>query len=648
MTKVPVDSSSYYLDTVVHTLSLLDSEQRFKLIPPVDIPEVESNRAEALLHYQVLDTAPEDSFDDLTSLAAYICQTPIAAIGLIDSKRQWFKSKVGFVAQEEPRDITFCAYAILQNELLIVRDTLTDERFATNPFVIRDPHIRFYAGVPLINPDGFALGTLCVLDHEPRDLSNEQQKALRIVALQVVTQLELRRNLKVLKHSIAHRKQSEEMLRHNAFHDRLTNLPNRVLFMDRLAHTLKLKKRHQNYLFAVLFIDLDRFKLVNDSLGHMVGDQLLIAIARCLESCLRPKDTVARFGGDEFAILLKNLKDVNDAISVVRRIQEQLKLPFKLNGQEVFTSISVGIALNTIDYERPEDLLRDADTAMYRAKALGKARYEVFNSAMHDHVLTLLQLENSLQRAVERQELRIQYQPIVFLETGRITGFETLVRWQHPDRGLIFPNDFISIAEETGVIIPVGYWVLREACRQMRAWQLQFPENSLTISVNLSNKQFLQADLVTQISQILQETGLDSRYLKLEITESAIMENPESATVMLLQLKDLGCELHMDDFGTGYSSLSYLHRFPFDLLKIDRSFISRMDFNGKDLEIVRALITLARNLNIDVIAEGLETAEQLAQLRALQCKYGQGYFFSKPVDQEVAEALIAKSLSGSV
>lgn len=528
MTKVPVDSSSYYLDTVVHTLSLLDSEKRFKLIPPVDIPEVESKRAEALLHYQVLDTAPEDSFDDLTGLAAYICQTPIAAIGLIDNKRQWFKSKIGFVSQEEPRDITFCAYAILQNELLIVRDTLTDERFATNPFVIRDPHIRFYAGVPLINPDGLALGTLCVLDHESRDLSNEQQKALRIVALQVVTQLELRRNLKVLKHSIAHRKQSQELLRHNAFHDQLTNLPNRVLFMDRLAHALKLKKRRKNYLFAVLFIDLDRFKLVNDSLGHMVGDQLLIAIARCLESCLRPKDTVARFGGDEFAILLKNLKDVDDAISVVRRIQEQLKLPFKLNGQEVFTSISVGIALNTIDYERPEDLLRDADTAMYRAKTLGKARYEVFNSAMHDHVLTLLQLENSLQRAVERQELRIQYQPIVFLETGRITGFETLVRWQHPDRGLILPNEFISIAEETGVIIPVGYWVLREACRQMRAWQLQFPENSLTISVNLSNKQFLQADLVTQISQILQETGLDSRYLKLEITESVIMENPST------------------------------------------------------------------------------------------------------------------------
>ena len=648
MTKVPIYSSSYYLETVVHTLSLLDSEKRFKLITPVDIPEVESKRTEALLDYQVLDTAPEDSFDALTRLAAYICQTPLAAISLTDRKRQWYKSKIGFISQEEPRDITFCAYTILQNELLVVQDTLTDERFATNPFVTSAPYIRFYAGIPLINLDGLVIGTLCVLDHVPRDLSSEQQEALRIVALQVVTQLELRRNLRVLKQSITQRKQSEKLLRHNAFHDKLTNLPNRVLFTERLARALKRTKRQTNGLFAVLFIDLDRFKVVNDSLGHMVGDQLLVAIARSLESCLRPKDTVARFGGDEFAILLNKIKDVNDAISVVRRIQEQLKLPFKLNGQEVFTSVSVGIALNTIDYFQPEDILRDADTAMYRAKTLGKARYEVFNSTMHDHVLTLLQLGNSLQRAVERQELRIQYQPIVLIETGKITGFEALVRWQHPDRGLIFPNDFISIAEESGAIIPLGYWVLREACCQMRAWQLQFSDDSLTISVNLSSKQFLQPDLVAQISQVLRETGLNSRCLKLEITESVIMENLESATSMLLQLKDLGCELHMDDFGTGYSSLSYLHRFPFDLLKIDRSFISRMDISDKELEIVRAIITLAHNLNINVIAEGLETAEQLAQLRALRCKYGQGYFFSKPVEREEAEVLIAESLSRSV
>ncbi len=609
----------------------------------MDFPEIESKRAEALSKYQVLDTAPEDSFDDLTRLAAYICQTPIAAIGLTDNNRQWFKSKVGFTSTEAPREKTFCAYAILQTELLIVGDTLTDERFVNNPFVISE-HIRFYAGTPLINPGGLAIGTLCVLDYVPRDLSREQQEALRILALQVVTQLELRCNLRILEQSISRRKQSEELLRHNAFHDGLTNLPNRALFMDRLGHALKLTKRHNDYLFAVLFLDLDRFKVINDSLGHMVGDQLLVAIARCLERCLRPEDTVARLGGDEFAILLNNIKDISDVILVAERIQEQLKLPFNLSGQEVFASTSVGIALNTTDYKQPEDLLRDADTAMYRAKARGKARYEVFNTAMHDHVVTLLQLENSLRWAVERQELRIHYQPIVLLKTGRITGFEALVRWQHPQRGLVLPEEFISVAEETGAIIPIGYWVLREACRQMHKWQLQFPEDSLTISVNLSSKQFLQPDLIDQISQILQETGLDARSLKLEITESVIMENTESATAMLLQLSNLGVELHLDDFGTGYSSLNYLHRFPVNVLKIDRSFISKMDVTGKNLEIVRAIITLAHNLSINVTAEGLETAEQLAQLRALQCKHGQGYFFNKPADQEAAGALITKSL----
>lgn len=284
MNKVHLNRSSYYLDIIVHTLSLRDIEERFELISPVDLPEIESKRAEALAQYQILNTAPEKLFDDLTHLAAYICQTPIAAISLTDNKRQWFKSKVGFGAQEEPRDITFCAYAILQSELLIVQDTLTDERFANNPFVIDNPYIRFYAGAPLINLDGLAVGTLCVLDSVPRDLSIEQQEALQILAFQVVTQLELRRNLKVLERSIAQRQQSEKLLRYNAFHDRLTKLPNRALFIDRLARSLKLAKQRQQYLFAVLFIDLDRFKVVNDSLGHMVGDQLLVAVARCLES----------------------------------------------------------------------------------------------------------------------------------------------------------------------------------------------------------------------------------------------------------------------------------------------------------------------------------------------------------------------------
>jgi len=524
----------------------------------VDSPQIEIERLKTLCQYQILDTAPEAYFDDLTRLAAYICQTPIAAISLIDARRQWYKSKVGFIATEEPRDITFCAHTILQAKQLIVQDTLNDERFANNPFVIGDAHIRFYAGEPLITPDGFALGTLCVLDHVPRELNNEQLEALRILALQVVTQLELRRNLEVLEQNIAERKKSEAQLRHNAYYDGLTNLANRALFINRLGCAIERKKRYKNYLFAVLFIDLDRFKVVNDSLGHMIGDQLLIAIAKRLKICLRSEDTVARLGGDEFAILLEDIKDESDATRVVKRIQEELKLPFNLHGQEVFTSISVGIALSTTNYDKPEDLLRDADTAMYRAKALGKARYEVFNTAMHDHVVTLLQLETSLSWAFSRQEFRIHYQPIVLLETGKISGFEALVRWQHPTRGLLSPGEFISVAEETGAIIPIGYWVLREACLQMRSWQLQFPEKPLSISVNLSSKQFSHPDLIKCISQTLQETRLSARSLKLEITESAIMENSESATAMLLQLRDLEVELHIDDFGTGYSSLSYL------------------------------------------------------------------------------------------
>lgn len=607
-------------------------------------PKVESERLKALCQYRILDTAPEAYFDDLTRLAAYICQTPIAAIGLTDAKRQWFKSKVGFIATEEPRDITFCTYTILQAELLVVEDTLADERFSGNPFVIGDACIRFYAGAPLVNPDGFVLGTLCVLDHVPRELSLEQQEALRILAHQVVTQLELRRNLEVLEQNIVERRKSEEQLRHNAFHDGLTNLPNRALFMDRLRWAIARTKQHKDFLFAVLFIDLDRFKVVNDSLGHTVGDQLLIAIAQRLKVCLRAEDMVARLGGDEFAILLHKINNASDAINVVKRIQEKLTLPFNLNGQEVFASTSVGIALSTDGYEQPEDLLRDADTAMYRAKALGRARYEVFDTPMHDHVVTLLQLETNLQRAIERHEFRTYYQPIVSLETGRITGFEALVRWQHPVRGLLTPAVFLSVAEETGAIVPVGYWVLRQACHQIRAWQLQFPEKPLAISVNLSGKQLSSPELVEQISQVLQETDLDACSLKLEITESAIMENSEAITAKLMHLRDLNVELHMDDFGTGYSSLSYLHHFPVDALKIDRSFISRLDVMGEKSEIVRTILTLARNLGIEAIAEGVETAKQMAQLKGLQCKYGQGYFFSKPVDSQTAEAMIAQDL----
>ncbi|HEV8539998.1 MAG TPA: EAL domain-containing protein [Nitrospiraceae bacterium] len=429
---------------------------------------------------------------------------------------------------------------------------------------------------------------------------------------------------------------------HQALYDPLTKLPNRVLFTDYLKHALGRAKRHSNYFFGVLFLDLDRFKIVNDSLGHAEGDQLLHAIARRLERCLRPGDAIARLGGDEFAILLDDIKDVSDATRIAERIHKEVTAPFVLAGQEIFTTASIGITLSEERYELPEQILRDADTAMYRAKALGKARHAIFDTGMHAHAVTQLKLEADLRRAVEHNEFLVHYQPIVSLSGGRVMGFEALVRWQHPTRGLIAPLEFIPVAEETGLIIPIGQWVLRDACRQLHAWNHRFPVNPpLSISVNLSSKQFLQPNLTEQIRRVLKESRLDPRHLRLEITESVIMEKAETTSATVHELKAMGIQLYIDDFGTGYSSLSYLHRFSIDALKIDRSFASRMHVSRKDLEIVRTIIALAQNLGIHAIAEGVETGEQLAQLRALKCEFGQGYFFSKPVAAEEADALMA-------
>ena len=456
-----------------------------------------------------------------------------------------------------------------------------------------------------------------------------------------------------IQFDITERKRIEERLRHDAFHDVLTGLPNRALFMARLGRAIEHVKRRSGAVFALLFVDLDYFKTLNDTLGHLVGDQLLVAIARRLESCLRIGDTVARFGGDEFTILLEDIKDVQDAIRVAERLQQELQLPFYLSGHEISTTASIGIALSCTDYSQPEEILRDADLALYQAKAMGRTRYEIFDASMHRGTLAHMQLEHDLRRAIaktqdqaisgetEAPEFWLQYQPIVSLKTNRIMGFEALIRWNHPERGLISPADFIPLAEETGLIVPIGQWVLRQACHQLSVWhQLISSPCPLIVSVNLSSRQFVQPDLVDQISQILQETNLNPRYLKLEITESVVMENAEVATTMLQQLKSLGIQLAIDDFGTGYSSLSYLHRFPIDTLKIDRSFINRIDIDGENLELVRTIVTLAWNLGMDIIAEGVETAKQLAQLKALKCEYAQGYFFARPLNCEAATALV--------
>jgi diguanylate cyclase (GGDEF)-like protein len=438
-------------------------------------------------------------------------------------------------------------------------------------------------------------------------------------------------------------------LLHEALHDRLTRLPNRTLFISQLQWAIDHRYRWmsrfckpQQASLAVLFLGIDSFKTINDSFGHRLADDLLVATSQRLRTCLGSADILARVGGDEFAILLQGVRDTDEVAHFADHLQKQVKKPYILNGQELFTSASVGIVLNRQQCkDQPEDILRDARMAMNQAKVSGKAKYQVFRSGMRDQLMNRLQLETDLRRAIDRQEFQVYYQPFISLATGEIAGFEALLRWHHPQRGFVYPVEFIPVAEDTDLIIPIGQWVIREACSQLRIWQDFFPSNPpLLVSVNLSSKQFAQVDLVEQIEQTLVKMSIDGHSLKLEITESIAMTDVEDTIALLLRLKALNLHLSIDDFGTGYSSLSYLHRFPTDTIKVDRSFVSRMGDQSEDAHIVKTIVMLGHNLGMEIVAEGVETAEQLAQLRSLNCEYGQGYFFSRPVSSEVATKLL--------
>ena len=466
--------------------------------------------------------------------------------------------------------------------------------------------------------------------------------------------------LVIVNRDITQRKQAEDLLAHNAFHDKLTTLPNRALFVDRLDHALTLAKRHSDYKFAVFIIDVDEFKVFNDSLGHANGDQLLIEISKRLTASLRnidtisrsnltkrfevpkPDDTLARLGGDEFTVLLDDIRNPSDAIRVAQRIQEKWDAPFIINGQEVVVTISVGIALSDVAYSSADDLLRDAEIAMYRAKQSGKGSFEIFDPNKHASAFQRLKLETDIRKGLEQGEFKVFYQPIVSLKNGRIIGFEALSRWQRPT-GIVPPNDFITVADESGLIIPMNRQLMQDAARQLKSWQEQFPSDPpLYMSVNITSKQFALPNLCAEIAQIVEKAELKPQDFQLEITETITMTDPIHALTLLTQLRELGFRISIDDFGTGYSSLGRLQGFPADALKIDRTFISKMDADQDSEQIVRLIVTLGHALRMKVVGEGTETEDHVNRLKNMGCEMAQGYFFSKPVDDQAINQLLAK------
>ncbi|WP_052055581.1 EAL domain-containing protein [Myxosarcina sp. GI1] len=600
------------------------------------LPENEEERLAELYRYAILDTPSEENFDNLTYLAAHICQSPVSLISLVDKHRLWFKSRYGLDIAELPRERAFCSYAICHKEPFIVSDATKDFLVKDSPLVTNEPKIRFYAAVPLISSGGYTLGVLCVIDYVPREISTEQVEVLKIIAGQVVALLEARLlSEKVIKYTNA--LEESRHLEHKAFHDALTGLANRSLFAEQINIAIAQSQKFNCSRSAVLFIDLNRFKIVNDSLGHLAGDKLLIEVADRLIKAVRAIDLVARLGGDEFVVLLREINDLNESIHIAKRIIREIEQPFYIFSQKIFVSASVGIVGIDSNYQNASEIIRDADIAMYRAKSGAQDKYIVFDKSMHLEVCKRLDLENELRKALEKREFLLYYQPIFSLETKKIVGFEALVRWRDRQKNIRVPAKFVRVAEETGIIIPLGKWILAEACRQLKTWQEQFPSpQCFSINVNISVVQLKDPHFLQDIDRILTDTNLNGRCLTLEITESILIEDAEEVLFILDRLRQRNISVSIDDFGTGYSSLSYLHRFSISNLKIDKSFVRLMVDRDRAYRIIETIAKLAQQLQLTTIAEGVEEEQQLSLLKEIGCNYAQGYLFSKPLSATAA------------
>ena len=603
--------------------------------PPFSVPSGQADRA-------LLSGTLAASMERVARLAAHVLSAPSATLMLLGSDRRSFRA--GTVTREWMSHDSgvlvragLVSRALEGGGVLAIADTQSPAVDAALRDATRDLQVPSLVLAILTRPDGTVLGALSVVGEGVREWTEGELTLIRDLSESAAIELQLR-------HALAEREMRERKFRHDSLHDSLTGLPNRSLFMKRLSDATLRARRDADGLFAVLFLDLDDFKSVNDRMGHAVGDEVLINVARRLEDCVRGGDIVARLGGDEFAVLLERVGDARDTALVAERVREALREPMSIGGHEWVTTASMGVVLSNSPNDRPEYLLRSADMAMYRAKHQGRAHFEIFDRTMHAEALARLQLESDLRGAVERGEFILHYQPIVSLAEGTIHGVEALARWQSADRGLVAPNEFIPVAEDTGLIVPLGRWALREACRQVREWDEQLPECAgVHLSVNLSVREFAQPDLVRAVADILEETSLPPSRLRLEITESAIIGQQHPALATIAELRQLGVAIHLDDFGTGYSSLSHLHRLPLDAVKIDRAFTSAIAVEERPRRVVQAILSLVDAIGLDVVAEGVTTKEQLAILREMGCGYGQGYFFSAPCDApDLARLLSAK------